>query len=108
MAEKVSVVLLAIPVLGLLCRGIYWFPAIYLTKGRDPWLTIILALGLLVTVVALLAGLSFGWCVLAAGCACLLLLIRRFFGKLDHNVERFGFVHATTLLGMFWLAYFVR
>ena len=31
----------------------------------------------------------------------LVLMTRRLFGKLDHNVERFGMVHALTLVGMF-------
>jgi hypothetical protein len=93
--------LLGVPVLGILFGGVYSLPAMRVTKERDPWLTLLLAGGLAVTVFGIglpthtpplyLAGL---WLVSIV----LLLLRRAAYGGLGHNLERFGLVHAATLL----------
>lgn len=107
--ETVSVVGVAAPVVGLLLGGIYWFPAVHLTKGREPWLTLLLAAGLAITVFgfgclsdAPLQILGGVW-VLAV---CLLLVQRRVQGALDRNVERFGMVHVLALIASFAIMYF--
>jgi hypothetical protein len=90
-----------LPVVGVLMGGIHSVPAISLCKGREPWLSILLSLGLAVT--------SFGiGCLgetpilLSAGgwvfSVMLLLVARRLYGNLDDNLERFGLVHAVSLL----------
>jgi hypothetical protein len=106
-AETVVLCGLAVPVVGLLMGGVYSIPATYLTKGRDPWLTLLLAVGLAVTVVG--GGyvldtpfvFSVGaWCLTIS----LLLAARRYHGSLDGNLERFGQVHAAALIIAFGLA----
>jgi hypothetical protein len=99
-------VLLRMPVLGILFGGVYSLPAMRITKERDPWLTLLLAGGLAITVFGiglpthtpplLLAAL---W-LLSIG---LLLLRRAAYGSLGRNLERFGLVHATTLLLTFFV-----
>jgi hypothetical protein len=102
------IVPIAVLVLGVLMGGMYSVPAMRVTSCRDPWLTILLGVGLSVTVGAL--GFAFGLTfLLIVGTwifAWALLLVRRFFGKLDHNLERFGLVHAATLVGVFCLGWF--
>lgn len=100
--------LIAVPVLGVLMGGIYSLPAMRLTNCREPWFTVLLGIGLSVTVLAIgfACGLALPVILIAWICACVLLLVRRFLGKLDHNLERFGLVHAVTLVGMFWLVWF--
>src|SRR5215212_8279267 len=109
MSEKlreILVVSLAVIVLGVLMGGVYSAPAMWITNNRDPWLTILLSAGLSAVVVAI--GVAFGLTlplILAAwGCSCTALLIRRYFGKLDHNLERFGLIHAWSSLGTVCLA----
>jgi hypothetical protein len=90
-----------LPVVGVLMGGIYSVPAISLCKGREPWLSVLLSLGLAVTSfglgylgetpILLSAG---GWVVSVM----LLLVARRLYGNLDDNLERFGLVHAVSLL----------
>jgi len=41
------------PVVGLVPGGVHSWPAIRFTKGREPWLSLLLAAGLLVTVLGL-------------------------------------------------------
>ena len=111
LSEAVALVILGLPVLGIFMGGIYSLPAMYLTKERDPWLTAFLAGGLAITVFGLghfvhvpplyLAGL---WLVSLI----LLLLARRLFGTLGHNLERFGMVHMATLLLVLLLSVFRR
>jgi hypothetical protein len=83
--------------------GIYSLPAMRITKSTDPWLTIFLGMGLTVTVTTM--GLLFFTIYLhilyVTVIANTLLVIRRLFGKLDHNVERFGLIHAFCLVGSF-------
>ena len=100
--------LIAVPVIGLLMGGIYSLPAMRITNGREPWLTILLSVGLSTTVIAIgfACGLSIPVVAGAWGFACVALVVRRCFGKLDHSVERFGLIHALTLVGMYWLVQF--
>lgn len=112
-AAKLQETLLLVPlagsVVGLLLGGIYSWPAIQLTKGREPWLTLLLAAGLAITVFGLgqLSGASL---LLAGGvwalAVLLLLVVRRVQGALDHNLERFGMIHAFALLASLGMVYF--
>jgi hypothetical protein len=89
------------PVVGLFMGGIYSVPAISVCKGREPWLSVLLSLGLAATSFGLgyLGGTPI---LLSAGgwlfCVALLLITRRLRGNLDDNLERFGLVHAVALL----------
>lgn len=101
LSDTVTVVLFAVPVLGLLMGGVYSMPAIHFTRGREPWLSILLSVGLAVTVFGVgsvlhvpLVYLAVIW-VFTIG---LLLGARALLGSLDHNLERFGMVHALALL----------
>jgi hypothetical protein len=104
---EVALIMFAIPLLGGLMGGVYSVPAIYLTKERDPWLTLFLAIGLAVTVF----GIGYTQqsplqplCWVFSISLLLLLLARWAFGSLGHSLERFGMVHIATLLllgGMF-------
>ena len=51
--ETLLVILIAGPVVGLLLGGVYSWPAIRFTKGREPWLSLLLVVGLSVTVFGL-------------------------------------------------------
>ncbi len=84
--------------------GIYSFTAMKLTKAKDPWFTMLLAFGLSITVsgIGLAFFSSYRQIIIAVIAANTLLLIRRCFGKFNHNAERFGLVHALTLVGCFW------
>lgn len=93
-----------LPILGILMGGIYSFPAMRLTKERDPWLTLLLAVGLAVTVFGLgcpvgtpVEQLAVVWAVSIL----LLLAARMMYGGLGHSLERFGIVHMATLLILF-------
>jgi hypothetical protein len=105
--ETVVLALIAAPVVGLFMGGIYSLPAIRLTRGREPGLSILLSVGLAVTVFglgyALGVALVFraGIWLLSIG---LLLATRKYVGALDHNLERFGKVHALALLITFLAA----
>lgn len=92
-------------VVGILMGGVYSLPAMQVTKGRDPAYTILLGAGLSLTVIGLgvAADLSLPLISVTWFCAILILIIRRLLGKLDHNLERFGLVHATMLVGMIWV-----
>ena len=94
---------LGVPVVGVLMGGIYSMPAIMLTKGREPWLSGLLAAGLAVTVFGIGAPSNMPLAFVAAvwGASLLLLLgARALHGSLDGNLERFGQVHAVTLVGI--------
>jgi hypothetical protein len=98
--SAVALVVFGVFALTLL-GGMYSVPAIKLTNGREPWLSMLLGLGLALTVFSVgsiyavpLSRLAVVW-----GVGILLLLVARWsYGSLDHNVERFGVVHAPTLL----------
>ena len=108
--ELILILLFAVPVVGVLLGGVYSLPAMYVTKSRDPAYTILLGFGLSATVlvVGLIGGLQLAVIASAWLIACVALVIRRCFGKLDHNVERFGFVHVFSLLGMMWIVLITR
>ena len=99
------VILIAVPVLGVLLGGIYSLPAMRITKCREPIYTALLGVGLAVTVfsIGFAAKLPVTYVVVAYSISLVMLSIRRAFGPLDHNVERFGIIHALTLAGMGWL-----
>jgi len=103
--------LIAAPVVGFLMGGIYSLPAIRITRGREPWLSILLSVGLAGTVFGLgfLLGVPVtygtGVWVLSIG---LLLATRKSLGGLDQNLERFGMVHALALLITFLIAVVLR
>lgn len=100
--REALVILVGVPIVGILFGGIYSWPAMMMTKERDPALTTVLAAGLAATI-----G-SIGWvmetpiplliCVFGASLM-LLGLARWAYGSLGHNLERFGMVHATVLVG---------
>ena len=102
--KNIPVYTLGFLVVGILMGGIYSLPAMKVTSSKEPWFTLLLSFGLTITVMAI--GLLFFqsnihviYAILAANIP---LIIRRFFGQLDHNAERFGLVHAISLLGCFW------
>jgi len=105
--ETVAVALIAAPVVGLFMGGIYSVPAIRLTRGHEPLLSILLSAGLAVTVFGVGYVLnvplvySAGIWLLSIG---LLLATRKYVGVLDYNLERFGKVHALALLITFLVA----
>ena len=105
--ETVAVFAIGLPVVGLLMGAIYLVPANALSKGREPWLTALLSLGLAMTVFGLgyvrktpilLSAAAWGFSVV------LLLVARRLYGNLNDNLERFGLVHAVALMIAFVLA----
>jgi hypothetical protein len=101
-SEIAMMILLGVPVLGILLGGVYWFPALRLTKERDPWFTLFLAAGLAVTVfgLGLLAHTPPLYSAAIWVLSGIFLLLRRaaYGGRLGHNVERFGMVHVAALL----------
>lgn len=102
-SELVGIVLIVVPVLAVFMGGIYSVPAMRITKERDPWLTLLLALGLAITVfgIGLATHISFIYLSVVWLVSVVLLLIRRAaYGNLGHNLERFGMVHGVTLLIM--------
>jgi hypothetical protein len=97
---EIALIIFAVPLLGGLMGAIYSWPSMSLTKERDPWLTLLLACGLAVTVFGLghlmqAPPASLSW--VFAISIVLLLLARLAFGSLGHNFERFGMVHIATL-----------
>ena len=102
--QDIPIYVLGFIIVGLLMGGIYSLPAMRLTNSTDPWLTILLGIGLTITIstMGLFLFTSYYHVIYAILIANSLLIIRRFFGKLDHNVERFGLIHALCLIGCFW------
>lgn len=104
--ETLGLILIAVPVVGFYLGGIYWMPAVSITKGREPWLSLLLAGGLSVTIFGL--GLASQAPILYLGviwviAILLLLLVRRVWGALD-SIERFGMVHALALTAIILIA----
>ena len=101
--HNIPLYVLGFLVVGLFMGGIYSLPAMRITKSADPWLTILLGMGLTITVttMGLLFFTSYLHLIYAILIANTLLIIRRLFGKLDHNVERFGLIHAFCIVGAF-------
>ena len=105
--ENVAALGIGVPVVGLLMGGIYSMPAMHVCKGREPWLSVSLSIGLAITVFGLgyLTDTLILFSVGAWGFSVILLLVaRRLYGTLDGNLERFGLVHAAALLIAFVLA----
>ena len=94
-------------VVGLFMGGIYSLPAMRVTNSTDPWLTILLSIGLTITVttIGVIFITSYIHVLYAILTANILLFIRRCFGKMDHNVERFGLIHGLSLIGTFWYVF---
>jgi hypothetical protein len=96
----IPLLLVAVPVLGIFFGGVYSLPAMYVTKERDPWLTLLLGIGLALTVFGIGLPTQMPPLYLAAvwlASIVLLLAARAAHGSLGHNLERFGKVHAVTL-----------
>ena len=80
--------------------GIYVFPAIYITKGREPWLTLLLSVCLGINVLLVAYGpprLPYGYALGAWALSVGLLLIRRR-RRLDHSVESFVFTYLLSIV----------
>jgi hypothetical protein len=97
--EWVFIALFA-PILALLFGAIYFVPVMHLTKQREPWFTLTLALCLAITVFGLgyfseTSLTLLCWVYLAS--IALLLLVRFTFGLRD-NLEHFAMVHQGTLV----------
>ena len=108
--KNIPIYALGFIVVGILMGGMYSLPAMKVTNSKEPWFTLLLSFGLTltVTVMGLLffkTNLHIIYAVLAAN---ILLIIRRSFGKLDHNTERFGLIHAISLIGCFWYVLFME
>jgi hypothetical protein len=102
--KNIPIYTLGFLVVGILMGGMYSLPAMKITRSKEPWFTLFLSFGLTITVTAI--GLLFfksnmhiTYAIMAAN---ILLIIRRCFGKLDNNVERFGIIHVISLIGCFW------
>ena len=107
--KNIPVYTLGFVVVGILMGGVYSLPAMKVTGSKEPWFTLLLSFGLTltVTVIGLLffkTDMHIVYAVLAAN---ILLIIRRCFGRLDHNAERFGLIHAISLIGCFWYVLFM-
>lgn len=105
--ENAAALGIGVPVVGLLMGGIYSLPAMRVSRGREPWLSVSLSIGLAITVFGLgyLTGTPALFSTGAWGFSVILLLVaRRLYGTLDGNLERFGLVHASALLIAFALA----
>lgn len=98
--ENIMLAIIAVPLLGILLGGIYTYPAMKITKERDPIFTSLLGLCLGITIFSIglpshaqISHLLIAWSVSLV----LLLLARAAFGSLGHSFERFGIVHLATL-----------
>lgn len=102
--HNIPIYVLGFIIVGLFMGGIYSLPAMRVTKSNDPWLTILLSIGLTITVttIGVIFFTSYIHLIYAILIANILLIIRRCFGKMDHNVERFGLIHGFSLIGSFW------
>jgi hypothetical protein len=89
-------IVFATPLLGVLMGGVYWLAAVKLSGGREPWLGLLLLLGIAVTVFGggsalQIPLLNLGLPFVVASVS--LLVIRRIYGDLARNLEHFGIVH---------------
>jgi len=103
--HEAIVIIVGVPVVGILMGGAYSLLATRITKGRDPWLTMLLAVGLSITVFGIGIIAREPWVHLAVvlGVACLLLVaMRSLYGSFEGNLEHFGLVHMATLL-LLWI-----
>ena len=102
--KKIAVYTIGVLVVGIFMGGMYSLPAMKVTGSKEPWFTLLLSLGLTITVMTIgllsfKSGIHVIYAILAAN---ILLIIRRCFGKLDNNVERFGLIHAICAVGCVW------
>ena len=97
--REVLVIIIGLPVVGLLMGGVYSFPAMTISRGRDPWLTLLLAGALAVTVfgVGIPLGGSPHHLLVVLAIALMVLGLGRVIWSYDHSAERFGMVHTLTL-----------
>ena len=102
--RDIPIYVLGFLIVGIFMGGIYSLPAMRVTKSTDPWLTILLATGLTITVgiIGVIFFTSYIHVIYAILIANIMLIIRRCFGKMDHNAERFGLIHGFCLIGCFW------
>jgi hypothetical protein len=101
--QTLMIFLIAVPMLGLMAGGIYSLPAIKMTKGKEPWLSLLLAVGLAITIAGLGRSAHLSWASIGClwlGSVVLLMLARWFYGSLDHSLEYFGVVHMVTLMAV--------
>ncbi|WP_437530988.1 hypothetical protein WME79_00795 [Sorangium sp. So ce726] len=100
-AREALLLCLGVPFLGILFGGVYSVPAILLSRGRDPWLSVLLLSGLALTVfgvgslLRIPAGHLGGVYVVVAVA---FFVVRRAFGGLERNLEHFGVVHLFALV----------
>jgi len=108
----IGLYILAVPVLGILLGGIYSLPSMRITKERDPWLTILLAVCLQITIFgiggAVFHAFPSALCVVSVISLILLLLAKKAWGNLGHSLERFGMVHLLILLMTFGAIVYTR
>lgn len=96
-----AIMAVALPAVGILMGGIYFFPLERITKGREPWLTILLLLALGVTIftVGILTAVPVSHLVMIGGFAVVLaLLYGRLQDSLGRSIEVFGVVHLIVLI----------
>jgi hypothetical protein len=99
----IVLILIVVPLMALGGGVIYSYPAIKLTKGREPWLSLLLAVGLGISIVSIGASGRLPWITIGGlwlGSIALLMLARRLYGSLSRNLEDFGVVHLFVLLAV--------
>jgi hypothetical protein len=100
--REAVLIIVGVPVVGILMGGVYSLAASRITRGREPWLTLLLAVGLSITVVAvgIVAGASWRHLAVVLLFALLgLVATRSLFGPFGGDlIERFGSVHFATLV----------
>lgn len=98
--ERMLLVLIAVPVVGVLMGGAYALPAMWVSRGKEPYLTILLCACLALPVLAVghILRTHHQWLMAHWLLSVLLLLARRASGPLNGSVERFGIVNALAIL----------
>lgn len=109
--QEVLGLLIGLPIVLVLLGGLYSIPIMKVTKGREPALTVLIAIAL----AAMVGGIGFAAktpashsLVLASAVLGMLVLARKVYGSLGRNIEHFGMVHQLTLLGALSLAAYAR
>jgi hypothetical protein len=97
---ELPLLLVALPVVGVLLGGVYYLPVWWLTRGREPWTTSLLALGLAATALGLGAatGAPRGGSIAVLAVALALFAEARK-AKPSLKLEDFGLVHMVALVG---------
>jgi hypothetical protein len=101
--RDLPLLLVALPVVGVLLGGVYYFPVWWLTRGREPWTTGLLALATTALGLGAASGAARGAALAVMVVALALFAVTRK-AKPSLKLEDFGLVHAVALLGA-WLAY---